>query len=276
MEATGSVAPITRKWNNMPRSYTTVFGDPDDFEAALSGEGVARFLLTSHGRFRARVTQLLLHHLYLSAAKEELARIAFVSAPADTVLVLLASDRKTVPVCAGVEMRPGEIITLGPGQRVHVRTAGPSRWVAIRIPDQHLVRYGRALIGAGFAVPPYPRWHSPAAAQKHLRQLQRSAVRMVEAHLEIIADAEAAHGLNGPAVISCRRLLEQVGGRLRALILPLPDPILPGRRLYQRTDSEAARPVASAPARAPVRTADEVAMEQQGDQDADQDQAGCI
>jgi len=47
----------------MPGSYVPVFGDPDDFQAALIGEGVARFLLTGHGRLRARVTQLLLHRL---------------------------------------------------------------------------------------------------------------------------------------------------------------------------------------------------------------------
>jgi hypothetical protein len=46
------------------------------------------------------------------------------------------------------------MITFGQGERLHSRTAGPSRWGAIRAPDQQLARYGRALSGAGFVVPP--------------------------------------------------------------------------------------------------------------------------
>lgn len=190
----------------MPRSYTTVFGDPDDFQAALSAEGVVRFLLTGPGRFRARVTQLLLHRLCLSAGREEMARIAFVAVPGDTVLVLLGIHQERGPVCGGIEMREGEIITLGPGQRVHVRTAGPSRWAIIQIPDQDLVQYSRDVMGASFAVSPLARWRPPTAAERHLRQLHRAAVRLVEARSETLADDEAAHGLEQQlieALIEC-------------------------------------------------------------------------
>ena len=43
---------------------------------------IVTFLLNGHGRFQARVMQLLLHRLSLTAGKEELARIAFVAPPA--------------------------------------------------------------------------------------------------------------------------------------------------------------------------------------------------
>lgn len=179
----------------MPRSYTTVFGDLDDFRAALNGQGVVRFLLTGDGRFQARVTQLLLHRLSLSAGKEDLARIAFVAVPRGMVLVLLGIDQKPAPVCGGIELRAGEIITLGAGQRVHVRTAGPSRWAVIHIPDQDLVRYVRAMSGADFVVPAFARWRLAAAAEKDLRRLYRAAVGLAKAHSEIFADDETAHGL---------------------------------------------------------------------------------
>lgn len=85
----------------MLRSDTTVFRDPEDFETALSGERVVRFLLNGHGRFQARVTQLLLHRLSLTAGKEELARIAFLAVPPGMVLVLLGID-KNRRLCAAV------------------------------------------------------------------------------------------------------------------------------------------------------------------------------
>jgi hypothetical protein len=73
----------------MPGSVTSVFGEPEDFQAALREEGVLGMLITGRGRFRARLTQITLHRLRLSAAEEHLPWIVFVAVPADAVLVLL-------------------------------------------------------------------------------------------------------------------------------------------------------------------------------------------
>jgi len=72
----------------MPGSVTSVFSEPQDFEAVLREDGVLGMLIIGRGRFRARLTQITLHRLRLSAAEEHLPRIAFVAVPADTVLVL--------------------------------------------------------------------------------------------------------------------------------------------------------------------------------------------
>jgi hypothetical protein len=45
-------------------------------------------------------------------------------------------------IWGGITMRAGEIMTLGPGQRVHSRTDGPSRSGPIWLPTQDLARYG--------------------------------------------------------------------------------------------------------------------------------------
>ena len=179
----------------MPGSVTSVFGEPEDCEAALRADGVLSLLVTGHGRFRARLTKLTLHHLCLSAGDEHLPRIAFIAIPADTVLVSLPIDSGPWPVWGGMEMQAGEIITLGPGQRVYARTDEPCRWGIIRSPAKHLAQYGRALSGAEFVVPPVGRWRSPRAALGQLCRLHRAAVARVEARSEVLADDEAAHGL---------------------------------------------------------------------------------
>jgi AraC-like DNA-binding protein len=179
----------------MPGSVTSVFGEPDDFEAVLRADGVVSLLITGQGRFRARLTELTLHHLCLSAADEYVPRIAFIATPADTVLVSLPIGDGPWPVWGGVEMQASEIITLGPGQRVHARTGGPCRWGIIRSPAEHLAQYGRVLSGAELVVPPAGRWRSPPAALRELRHLHQAAVRRVEARSEVLADPEAAHGL---------------------------------------------------------------------------------
>ncbi len=179
----------------MPRIFTSVFSEPDDFQAGLSEEGVVRFLVTGHGQFRARLTQIVLHRLRLSAGEEELSRIAFVAVPAGMVLVALPIGGRPSPVWGGIEIRAGEIITLGPGQRMHARIGGPCGWGAIQVPDQDLVGYGRALTGAGFVVPSVARWRPAPAAGRRLRHLHRAAIRMAEARSGVLTDGEAAHGL---------------------------------------------------------------------------------
>ncbi|HMD63139.1 MAG TPA: helix-turn-helix transcriptional regulator [Stellaceae bacterium] len=180
----------------MPGSVTSVFSEPGDFEAALREEGGLGLLITGRGRFRARLTQITLDHLRILAAEEHLARIAFFTVPADMVLIALPVGGGPAPIWGGIGMQAGEIITLGPDQRLHARTDGPCRWGIIRWPAEELTRYGRALLGAMPAIPPFARrWRPAPAAKAHLRSFHAAAVRMAKVHPEILIGREAAHGL---------------------------------------------------------------------------------
>ena len=180
----------------MPGSVTSVFSELDDFQDALHQDGVLSMLVTGHGQFRARLTQIVLHRLRLSVGEEELSRTTFVTVPADAVLVVLPIGGGPSPIWGGIAMQVHEILTLGPGQRVHVRTDGPCRWGTIRLPAQDLAAYGRALNGAGFAVPHLvARWQPPPAASRELRHLHLVAIRAAEARAAAIIDREAVHGL---------------------------------------------------------------------------------
>ena len=151
----------------MPGSVTSVFSEPGDHEAALREEGGLSLLITGHGQFRARLTQVRLHRLRLSAAEEQLSRIAV---PADLILVSLPIDGRPAPIWGGIRMRAGGILTLGRGERAHARTDGPSHSGSIWLPTQDLARYGRALIrGATFAV--------PSAARRRRRSWSGSSSR---------------------------------------------------------------------------------------------------
>ncbi|MBV9373666.1 MAG: hypothetical protein JO320_01150, partial [Alphaproteobacteria bacterium] len=180
----------------MPGSVTSVFSEAADFEAALRPEGCVSLLVTGRGSFRARLTQITLDRLRLASAEEELARIAHIAVPDGTVLVSWPTGGNPAPLWGGIEIRAGDMLTLGPGQRVHARSDGPCCWSTARIPAQELFRYGRVLCGTGFAIPPaLAIWRIPAAAGKRLAQLHRAAIRVVEARSGALADIEAAHGL---------------------------------------------------------------------------------
>jgi len=191
----------------MPGCVTSVFSEAADFEAALRAEGCAGLLVTGGGAFRARLTQITLDRLRLASAEEETARVAFVTVPAGTVLVWWPIGGNRAPLWGGVEIRAGDVLTLGPGQRAHAKSDGPCRWGAIRLPDEELLRYGRALCGAGFAaLPAFAVWRTPPAAARCLAQLHRAAIRMAEARSGALADVAAVHGLEQQlihALIEC-------------------------------------------------------------------------
>jgi len=190
----------------MPGSRASVFGEVEDFEAALSVHGTAGLLIAGRGQFRARLTQVGLDRLRLAAVEEALPRIAFITVPAGMVLVSFPIDGGPSPVWAGSEIGSGEMITFGPGQRLHARTVGPCHWGAIQLPDQQLVGYGRALNGSGFLVPPAARWQPQPAAMRTLRDLHRAAIRMAEARARALTDLQAARGLEQQlleALIEC-------------------------------------------------------------------------
>jgi len=190
----------------MPGSRASVFGEAEDFQVALSADGVAGLLVIGRGPFRARLTQVRLDGWRLAAVDEEQPRIALVAAPAGMVLASFPLGGEPSPIWAGIEIRNGEMITLGVGQRVHARTLGPSRWGAIQVPDQQLADYGRVLSGGGFAVPPVARWRPPRAAVRQLRGLHRAAIRMAEGRAGALTDLQAAHGLEQQllhALIEC-------------------------------------------------------------------------
>jgi AraC-like DNA-binding protein len=190
----------------MPGSRASVFGEGEDFQTALSADGVAGMLFTGRGQFRARLTQVALERLRLSAVEEAQSRIAFVGVPAGMVLVSFPIGGGPSPVWGGIEIRTGEMVTFGAGERLHARTVGPCHWGAIRVLNQQLLRCGRALRGTWFAIPPAARWQPPRAALRQLRDLHRAAIRMAEARAGALADRQAAHGLEQQllhALIEC-------------------------------------------------------------------------
>lgn len=180
----------------MPSSVTSVFSEAEDFAAALRAEGCLSFLVTGAGQFRARLTQIALLGLRLSATDEQLPRIALVAVPADTILVSLPSGKGPAPIWGGITIGAGEIMTLGAGQRLHMRTDGPCRWGSIWLPAADLVQYGAALTGAPFSVPSAARrWRPRPVMIRHLRHFHSAPIGLVERRSRAVIDAEAAHGL---------------------------------------------------------------------------------
>jgi AraC-like DNA-binding protein len=204
----------------MPGSSTLVFSEPEDFETALRAEGCLGLWITGPGQFRARLVQVVLHRLRLSTTEEQLSRVVFIAVPANMVMISFPIGTGTAPVYGGIVMRSGEIMTLGPGQRMHARTDGPCSWGTIWFPVKELVQYGRALTGSPFAVPPFVQcWRPPQAADKDLLRLHAAAIRIAEIRPRVLADTESAHGLEQQvihAVVECLTVASAAVGTVAA------------------------------------------------------------
>jgi AraC-like DNA-binding protein len=191
----------------MPGCVTSTFSEPEDFAVALRQEGCLRLLITGRGQFRARLTQIVLRKQRLSAAEEQLSRIAFIAVPRDMVLICFGLSGRTDPIWGGISVKPEEIVALGPGESLHVRTDGRYRWGAIWLPSEAVFRYGFALTGAAFPVSPVGYlWRPRPTAGAQLRRLHAAAIRIARVRPQAVIDAEAAHGLEQQlihAVIEC-------------------------------------------------------------------------
>jgi AraC-like DNA-binding protein len=180
----------------MPESVTAAFSEPEDFETALRSEGFQSLLITTRDRFRARFTRVSLNQITLSAAEERLSRIGFVAVPTNTLLVLFATGIGPAPICGGIGLRSGELLTAFPGEHFHARVGGTAQWGTIRLPVNHLLKYGAALTGAVFPVAPgLRRLRPPTAAGRDLRGFHAAAMRIAGKRPQDIVDNEAAHGL---------------------------------------------------------------------------------
>jgi AraC-like DNA-binding protein len=191
----------------MPSCVTWVCSEPEDVETALRVEGYVSLLITGRGRFRARLTQISLNASRLLAAEEHQPRIAFAEIPSDVVCMSFQIGDGGAPIFSGIAVRAGEIVTLGPGELVHVRTDGASHWGAVSISVEVLVRYGVALTGTAFAVPQGIQRCRPRPADgRRLRSLHAAAIRMAAKHPQALIDPTATHGLEQQllhAVVEC-------------------------------------------------------------------------
>lgn len=210
----------------MRSSVLSIFSEVDDFQAALSVYGRASVVLTQGGRFYARLAQVGLPQMLIWQVEESLPRIAFLECPRDKFLVALPAPGGQTMVWAGLEIGPNHLVTVGPRQRLHVRTLRPSRWQAVWFSAAALAGYGRSLPGVEPAIPDdVCCWQPSPAARRELLHLLSVATSAIAHDPQPLTCNDAVHGLEQQvihALVDC-------------LVSANPDPGSDLRRRCQRT-----------------------------------------
>jgi AraC-like DNA-binding protein len=207
----------------MAENGTAIFASPDDYQAGLGGvtsKGArVNFIVTGGGDFKARLTWLNLHRLRVLRGSENLPSIAYVSMPPQRVVVLFPTS--TAPlIWGGLELRFGDIVVHGRGERMHQRTPGQGRWGLVSLPPDQLSACGLALTGKKIIAPPFHRVLRPRkAAMSHLLRLHAKICRLAETRHQLIDNPEVLRSLEQEllhAVVNCLTA-DDIDGNLETL-----------------------------------------------------------
>jgi AraC-like DNA-binding protein len=179
----------------MPGSGMRTFLDPDRYEASLRHAQI-ELLVTPHGKFRARLTWVELHHLRLLHCEEDFSRIAYLSLTPGLAFVAFTTGSGALPVWGGRQVRAGDVMLHGPGERLHQSASGPVSWSLIALDPDRLEHYGRALSGRPLVPPPEGRLLRPLTRNTaRLRRLHAQACRLAETRPKILAHSEVARAI---------------------------------------------------------------------------------
>ena len=179
----------------MPGSGTRTFLEPDHYEASLR-QAQIEILITLSSKFKARLTWAELHDLQVLRCEEEFPRVAYVCLGPQLSFVTFPAHSGPPPVSGGTELRPGEIVFHGRGERLHQSTPGPFVWNVIALDPVQLEQYGRALSGKPFSLPSEGKILRPSPRDvARLRRLHAQVCRLAETKPKLLAHTEVARAI---------------------------------------------------------------------------------
>jgi len=179
----------------MPGSGTRTFLEPDHYEASLRRTQI-EIVIAPSSKFKARLTWAELHDLQVLRCEEDVPRVAYVCLGPQLSFVTFPAHSEPLPVWGGAELRPGEIVFHGRGERRHQSTPGSFVWNVIALDPVQLEKYGRALSGKPFSLPSAGKILRPSARDvARLRRLHAQVCRLAETKPKLLAHTEVARAI---------------------------------------------------------------------------------
>ena len=172
------------------------FSDPQAYQAAISPAQVELFV-TAKGKYRAALTQLELHRLWLQRGRENLPRVANAAVRTDRLaLFFLASADQASTRHSGRDLAFGEIVASAAGSTQHLRTEGPCHWATLSMTRHDLAAACHALIGRDPIERSVTRYMRPRLLEmSRLLHLHQVAGQFVKRERHLLAQSEPARAL---------------------------------------------------------------------------------
>ncbi len=180
----------------MPSSATRTFTDPDMYFAGIRNlqiDGV----ITKRGEFRAELTRIDLHRLWMHRIDESLPRIMRITPSGKRSLILFATDpyQQTMQV-SGIEISQAQIAMIGLDWPYYLRSSAVCGWGTMSLIPEDLAAASEAIIGRLLTPPSFPRWTSPPEPVAcRLLQLHEAAGHLAKTAPDILAKPEVARAI---------------------------------------------------------------------------------
>src|SRR5215471_4660622 len=175
----------------MPSSAVRTFTDPDDYTAAIRGT-TAELTVTGRGEFAAEIVRIELSRMVVTRFRDNLPRVYHsVNFPGRGGISFRTEPGPSY-LMSGVEMEPTNLARLRENHESHHHSSGPASIGLVSLPVEDM-----ASIGGHILAPPRETLSvtPPPLQMARLQRLHAAAVRLAETAPEIIANPDAARGL---------------------------------------------------------------------------------
>jgi len=160
----------------MPSSVVRTFSDPDEYFAGIRNLRIEGLVL-QRGEFRAELTLIDLHRLFMCRFDENLPRVMKVAPSGMRVGIAFATDLgQPAMQVNGVEIADGQIARVGLDWEWYLRSSAPCQWGTMSLTPEDLAAAGETIIGRELKPPIFAeRVPPPARRLSRLRKLHEAA-----------------------------------------------------------------------------------------------------
>jgi len=179
----------------VPLSVVRTFCDPDEFSASVRG-ATLETTITERGNFDAKQVRIDLHRLWMQRLSTDLRRIYHGDGWGGRAVITFHTQTGPSVLHSGVELHANAIARFSMGQSYYNHSAGPTSQGSMSLPVADMVSIGAVMAGSDLTPPRDTLIFTPRPdTVARLQRLHAAAAHLAEAAPEIIANPDAAYGL---------------------------------------------------------------------------------
>ena len=179
----------------MPSSTLRRFTDPDHYTTAIR-QGTSEVTLTARGHFDAKLTRIDLHSLWMQRFSETVPRIKHTAGWGGRAIIVFPTEPGLRQSWNGADLQPTNVIRFKPGSSYYQRSAGASAYAGMSLPLADMAAFSTVIAGRDLSATHDSLIVTPGpSAMAKLQRLHAAAGQLAETAPEIIANPDAARGL---------------------------------------------------------------------------------
>jgi AraC-like DNA-binding protein len=190
----------------MPSSSVQSFSDPDDYAAGIPAQAQVEVTVTERGRFTAEFVNVHLDHLAIRRFSDSLSRVMHATLGPRSVFWQFSAGSSGGLRADGLEYQSTNVVRHPTGVDLHLYSSGSTQFAGLLLKQEGLAAFGDDV--AQLLAPPRSMAMSTPkpAAMARLQRLHAASVHLAETAPEIIANPNAATGLEQAlidAMVNC-------------------------------------------------------------------------